>query len=559
MYSELHSAMIDTKLLSQANLLMKRKEFAAAEKIYLELLSKNPNNDIVQAFLGRLYIYKRKYKGAERILEKAYNRRKTAPTVAALAFCKFKIQKYDEAVILYEELFRYDPDNIKIFEKIIQAFAELKMYNFANAYALKLYSKYPDKEISNVMLTQSYIDIGEFKKAEESCAKTIQMFPKSGAAWIIAGTLQEFSECNEELAQECYITAIECGAPSAYYHLAVSYQKVGKYKEAEENYKKMMELLPHQKTPLASLGTLYLTQKDVENGYKYFQNRELPPEIANIKKEKWNGQVYSDETLMLYFDQGIGDCIQFVRYLPFIVDKFKTIKIVIRESCYDLFKHNYPKEKYPNIEFYKDVLSLGEYDKYTLSTDLPYYLKIDFNHIPFSGGYLVCDENKKNYFKEKYFNTDKLKVGLCWRAGGFGLRSAIHRTINIEYLKKLFELKKVQFYSFQMDDIFDATEKYPQMIDLKPDIKTFDDTASAMANVDIMVSVDTSCIHLAGAMGIKSLLLIPYCSDWRWFKDNKSTEWYDSVEIIKQEERVHWFIEAEKVYNKLKEYSENGL
>lgn len=551
--------MIDTKLLSQANLLLKKRAFAAAEKIYLELLSKNPNNDIVQAFLGRLYIYMRKYKGAERILEQAYNRRKTAPTVAALAFCKFKIQKYDEAVILYEELFRYDPDNIKIFEKIIQAFAELKMYNFANAYAQKLYLKYPDKEISNVMLTQSYIDIGEFKKAEESCAKTIQMFPKSGSAWIIAGILQEFSECNEELAQECYITAIECGAPAAYYHLAVSYQKVGKFKEAEENYKKMMELMPHQKKPSASLGTLYLTQKDTENGYKYFQNRELPPEITNIKKEKWDGQTYSDKTLMLYFDQGIGDCIQFVRYLPFVADKFKIIKAVIRESCYDLFKRNYSEEKYPNIEFHKTVDTVGEYDKYVLSADLPYYLKMDFYHIPFTDGYLACDENKKNYFKEKYFKTNKLKVGLCWKAGNYGMRAAIHRTINIDYLKKIFELEKVQFYSFQLDDIFDATEKYPQMTDLKSELKNFDDTAGAMANLDILVSVDTSCLHLAGAMGVKAMLLLPYCTDWRWFENDKSTEWYNSVEIIKQEERVHWFSEAEKVYEKLKEYAENGL
>ncbi|MCR5265894.1 MAG: tetratricopeptide repeat protein [Cyanobacteria bacterium RUI128] len=551
--------MIDTKLLSQANLLIKKNEFTAAEKIYLEILAKNPNNDIVQAFLGRLYIKQKKYKGAERILEKAYDKRKTAPTVAALAFCKYKLRKFDESVILYEELFKYDKDSAKIFERIIQAFNELKMYNFAHAYALKFYEKHPDMESSLIRLTQSCIDIGNIKEAETTCAKAIQLFPKSSALWIIAGTLQEFTDCNEELAQECYITAIENGSKSAYYHLAVSYQKVGRFDDAERCYKKHMEYAPQDVHEQASFGTLYLTKKDLENGYKYFMKRDPAPDLEGVNKEVWDGSDRPEGTLMLYCDQGYGDHIQYMRYLPFLTDKFKTVKVVARENCLDIFKRSYPKNKYPMIEFYGSIGEVGDYDTYVPTTDLPYFLKIDFNHIPFSDGYLVFDEDKKEYFNKKYFQTDKLKVGLCWKAGGVGMRSAINRTINIDYFKKLFELENVQFYSFQLDDIFDATEKYPQITDLKSELQTFDDTASALVNLDLMISVDTSCLHLAGALGVKSYLLIPYCSDWRWFENTETTEWYSSVRILKQQDRVHWFAEMDKLYEKLKEFTENGL
>lgn len=547
--------MINTKLLSEANLLVKKRDFDSAEKIYLDLLRDNPNNDIVQSFLGRLYIMKKKYKAAERILETAYNQHKTAPTIASLAFCKYRMKKFDDAIILYEELFKYDPDNTKIYDRIIQAFRELEMYNFSHAYALKFYNKHPDKEAANVRLTQSYMDLGDIKQAEISCAKTIQSFPKSGAAWIMAGNLQEFMYCNEELAQDCYQTAIDYNAPSAYYHLAVSCQKVGNFKEAEDNYKKMIELMPNEDYVYASLGTLYLTQKNMTKGYQYFIKREKAPEAKTLKN-MWNGDVLKEETLLLYCDQGYGDHIQFIRYLPFLTDKFKIIKVLTRENCIQLFERSYSKKDYPNVEFYDDLNNINNYDKYVMASDLPYFLNIDFDNIPTPNGYLKFDEQKKEYFKNKYFNTDKLKVGLCWKAGGIGMRAAINRTINIDYFKKVLGLEKVQFYSFQLEDIFDAVEKYPQMIDLKKELKTFDDTASAMANLDLFISADTSCAHLAGALGIKSFLLIPYCSDWRWFENTEKTEWYTSVELFKQEDRQDWFIEADKIYEKLKEITE---
>ena len=543
--------MIDTKLLVQANILVKHKDFKSAEKIYLDLLVKYPNNDTVQAFLGRLYIYQHKYKAGERILEKTYNKRKSAPTIAGLAHCKYSLKKFDEAVILYEELFRYDPDSPRIYDRIIQAFRELKMYKFSHAYALKFYSKHPEHENALARMTQSYIDIGDIKQAEIFCAKTIQAFPKSGVAWIMAGTLQEFTDCNEEMAQDCYYTALDYGELSAYYHLGVSYQKVGKYKEAEECYKKMIENIPQEEDSQASLGTLYLTQKDIKNGYKYFMKREKSPEIRTLKNQ-WDGKEYTDATLLLYCDQGYGDHLQFIRYLPFITDKFKKIKVLTRESCLELFQKSFPETKYKNVIFYDKIEDISEYDKYVLGADLPYFLDIDFNNIPFAEGYLKTDEEKKNYFKNKYFNNDKLKVGLCWKAGGIGMRAAINRTINVEYFKKLFELENLQFYSFQLDDIFDGVQKFPQMIDLKDELKTFDDTANAIVNTDLFISADTSCIHLAGALGVKSYLLLPYCADWRWFDNTEKTEWYSSVNIIKQQERKDWFIEVDKLYEILK-------
>lgn len=185
---------------------------------------------------------------------------------------------------------------------------------------------------------------------------------------------------------------------------------------------------------------------------------------------------------------------------------------------------------------------------------MPYYLYLDFDNIPYAEGYLKADKTKVEYFKNKYFNNDKLKVGLCWKAGGIGIRGAINRTVNIEYFKKMLELSdKIQFYSVQLDDIFDGCKKYPQITDLAPEINDFNDTAAIIENCDIFVTVDTSCAHVAGAMGKKTIVLIPYCADWRWFNHDRTTEWYNSVELLKQQDRQDWFIEVDEITERLKE------
>lgn len=543
-----------TKLLAQANILIKQCKFDDAERIYVELLGKRPNDPILQAFLGRLYIRKRKYKSAERILQKSYETRKSAASVSALAFCKFKLQKYDDAIILYEELFQYDKDSPKIYNRIIDAFRELGMYDFELAYAQKFYSKHPELDNAMVRLTQSYMDKGDVKTAESFCAKTIQTFPKCPEIWIVAGSIQEFLYCNEELAQECYITAIENGGLIGYYHLGVSLIKTGQLDKAEENLKKIIKLLPNEEYPKAALGTLYLMKKDTQKGYELFATRDKAPEI-NTLKNLWDGSTQNDKTLLLYCDQGLGDHLQFIRYLPFLTNKFKKINVLTRKPCIDLFKRNYQLE---NVEFFEKLNDIPYYDCYVLSADLPYYLNIDFDNIPYPQGYLKPNEKKVEYFKTKYFNNDKLKVGLCWKAGGIAIRGAINRTINIEYFKKMFEtLNNTQFYSIQLDDIFDGCEKYPQIVNLEPEINDFEDTAAIIENCDILVTVDTSCAHLSGALGKKTYLLIPYCADWRWFNNAHKTEWYSSVELFKQEDRQDWFIEVEKITKQLKELEDS--
>lgn len=179
-------------------------------------------------------------------------------------------------------------------------------------------------------------------------------------------------------------------------------------------------------------------------------------------------------------------------------------------------------------------------------TDIAFALDKDFEQIPYSSGYLAA--------KKFDIVSDKLKVGLCWEAGGTGLRTMINRTIDIKKLESFFDLNEVQFYSFQVKDTFDGNNKYPQMINLAKDFKDFEDTAKAMLAMDVIITVDTCVAHLAGALGVKTFLMLPFSSDWRWFEDIKTTPWYDSVEFFKQQNPSSWVEPIEEIKCKLKKY-----
>ena len=131
----------------------------------------------------------------------------------------------------------------------------------------------------------------------------------------------------------------------------------------------------------------------------------------------------------------------------------------------------------------------------------------------------------------------------------------INRTINIRLLEPIINFEDAEVFSFQVRDSMNGNERYPQMINLAKDFKDFESTAKAMKNMDIIISVDTSVAHLAGALGVKTYLLLPYSNDWRWFDDTKTTPWYNSVEIFKQTDPISWEKPIEDIICRLKEFS----
>lgn len=452
--------------------------------------------------------------------------------IKAMAFVEKGL--FDEAEKVYLELLEIEPENFAVLSSY--GFLEFKCKNYEKSAEIleKAFMIKPEEGVVQ-HLVKALTSCGKLLEAEKYCVNYLKEHQKSSALWFQLGFLKELIYSDDNQACECYKIALKYGAKTAYYNIAVSYQKLGKHLEAEENYKKMLEYFPDDNETLTSLGMCKLSQRKFREGYELFIKRENN-KIANL----WQGGNL-DHTLNIFCDQGFGDHIQFVRYLPFLKEKGYNFKVAVHPSLRELFEKNYPAIEFISYEEINPQIQ-------TLRiTDLAYALNMDFDNIPFSEGYLKSETAD--------ISSDKLKVGLCWEAGSAGIRTMINRTINIRLLEPFLNLENVQIYSFQVRDSLNGNERYPQMINLAKDFKSFEDTARALKAMDLMISVDTSVAHLAGALGVKTFLMIPYAADWRWFSDTKTTPWYNSIEVFKQNDPISWEKPIGEIVCRLKEYS----
>ena len=531
--------MISVETLNKAIELTKKGNIKEAEALYLELLSNEPKNYIILSALGLFYINRKDFNNASKYLKKACEINKTFGNLSALGFVEYEQENYKESAKILEQSLKYG-ENSDIYNKLILSFFHIKDYENAIKYSAIMHQKYPKdiNAISNMIksLTQS----GKLLEAEKLCIQHLKENQNSASLWFHLGLLKEVIYCDDKLACECYKMALELGSKESYHNIAVSYQKQKKYGKAEEYYKKMLEYNPNSIETKTSLGMFYLSQKKFKEGYELFFQRNNQT-LKDFNHNFWQPNLKIDKEVVVIGDQGFGDHIQFIRYLPFLEKNVEKFTIATRNSLIKLFENNYPEYKFIKYD------EINPCTQAIRITDLAYALNIDFNNIPFSEGYLKSTQ--------KEIISNKLKVGLCWEAGNNGLRTMLNKSINIKLLEPFFNLKNVQIYSFQVNDSLNGNSKYPEMINLSKDFKDFEDTAQSLLAMDIVISVDTSVVHLAGALGVKTFLMLPYYSDWRWFNDTKTTPWYNSVEIFKQTDPISWEKPIEEIICRLKEYS----
>lgn len=268
------------------------------------------------------------------------------------------------------------------------------------------------------------------------------------------------------------------------------------------------------------------------------------------------GDPTKGKTIYVYSEQGVGDLIQFARYLP----KLKALtgaKIVLESqaSCAKLMSDNFklhavvPRENgsWPEIDPYLD---------YALSVcSLPHLFEAGIEPIP-NEPYIKAPERALPAIV-----TDKLKVGLCW-AGNSDHPNDYRRSMHLSKFSLLSDLKNVQLYSLQKDATAPrmwrgryvnllAGAATNTIVDLSSHLDNFSDTAHLIGQMDLVITVDTSIVHLAGAMGKPCWLLIDKLNDWRWGTEGETCEWYPSVRIFRQDQLFDWVSVMERVAKEL--------
>jgi tetratricopeptide (TPR) repeat protein len=332
---------------------------------------------------------------------------------------------------------------------------------------------------------------------------------------------------------------------STYRNLANVHFYIKKYKESINYYESIKQ--PNN-NDLYNKSFPYLATKQYLNGFKLYENRlannEIHPQTNQISRVEipslpyWDGKT-SCNHLMIIYEQGIGDNIQYFRFIIELAKRYPKLKITY--FCKSIISHLFNVDSYDNITIIDDSASINItiYDKKLYIMSLPYILKLEtITKNP--NNYIICNEkNDEIWFNKMLPFNNKLKVGIMY--SGL-LISYLDKQIELKHFKPICCDDNIQTICLhKMDDkirgdfskIDFTSEIYADEIDTD---KAFMDTISILRNIDILVTIDTSIAHLAGVMGVKTLLLIGYTSEWRWF-DNDDKVWYDSVDIIRMTEQ----------------------
>jgi tetratricopeptide (TPR) repeat protein len=330
--------------------------------------------------------------------------------------------------------------------------------------------------------------------------------------------------------------------------LAVTYPLVGRTQESIEYFHKLFELGPAMDDYVA-YARLKIQLGDFEEGWKYKEYRFLREDnligYPEIDKPKWEGQKIPHETLLVHYEQGLGDTIQFCRYLEQAKPLAKKVIFRVQNELVDLLKISMD-----GIEVFGMSTPLEElsFDYHVPLMSLLHLTNASIDNIPLTQGYIKADKNKAETYKKEFFNNDCIKIGISYNGAKFGNR---RRNVPLSYFYPIAKLKNIKIYSFQKGYGSEQLEKLPpdiNIVDLGSTFNNFSDTAAAMANLDLFITSDNSVFNLAGAMGMKTCVLLNKYSEWRWFFDEETTPWYDSVKIFKkQNEDESWDLLMQKI------------
>jgi len=263
-----------------------------------------------------------------------------------------------------------------------------------------------------------------------------------------------------------------------------------------------------------------------------FMNRAL------FGHPRWQGEPHSGKTLLVSAEQGLGDTIQMARYLPDLAQVWNG-RIVFEApmELQELLQFNYPGVEVVPQQF--GVLPTPVFDYWLGMMSLPHLLGTTSKSVPARAGYLNAPPESSDYWTRrvaKLARGRRPKIGLAW-SGRPTHRADRRRSIPFIRIAEIIRKISADFFALQIH----VPQARPEnLIDVSEELVTLADTAALIAEMDLVITVDTSVVHLAGAMGKETWLLLPYRYEWRWGLEGESNHWYDSVKVLRQRKHDDW-------------------
>jgi len=334
-----------------------------------------------------------------------------------------------------------------------------------------------------------------------------------------------------------------------FYNIGLLFSELGRTKIAHYYFDKCKNIKSDDYTNLHSLSLCKLKLKDLKNGFELYENRwkknePIKKKFQHIKYPNSLNEI-TKKKIIIWDEQGLGDTLQFSRFVIDLLKFTDQITFVVNAKLSQILSS---LNKNVLVTSYENLVS-ENFDYQLPLCSLPKYLNIDCtDKINF-----FTLNNKNKYENNIFLDDSKFNIGVAW-SGNKEYFLDTYRSIPFRYFENILKLKNINFFKLSKDVRDEDKSKYtsyPNLIDLGN--RSLLEVSEYIKNLDLVISSDTSIIHLAGILNKKSILLLNYNSDWRWFDSINNNVWYPSVQIIKQSKFDSW----EEVFMKLEKKLKN--
>jgi tetratricopeptide (TPR) repeat protein len=395
---------------------------------------------------------------------------------------------------------------------------------------------------------------GNWDDAVITYRRLVQLQPDLAEAHSgLAIALREQGHWDDAISHHQQALQLKPEYAEAHISLGVTLQAQGKLEEAIASYQTALQRQPNSPEAHYNLATALLLTGAFRQGFAEYEWRwqvssRLPHSpFQRFSQPLWDGSALAGQTILLHAEQGLGDTIQFSRYAPLVAAQGGRVIVECQPALARLLQ---------SIAGVEQVVSQGnalpDFQVHAPLLSLPHLLDTTLDTIPAQVPYLAAPDSAIHVADSPAIS---LKVGIVWASGHYGqpesTRMQHQKSCSLALFSRLLQVPEVCLYSLQVgqdawvEDIDRQNNQKCQLDrtrlqDLSPDLHDFGDTAAAIAQMDLVISVDTAVAHLAGALGKPVWLLLPFIPDWRWLLDRDDSPWYPTMRLFRQSQPGDW-------------------
>ncbi len=550
-----------------------------AEDLYRQVLEQKPNLPLALHSLGLIAYQRRRYEDAAEFVSQAIS----ADPQAALLYNTMGVisdalNKSDQAIRAYSKAIRLKPDYAEAHENLGLAYQHVERYeeaisSFQQAIALtpqdieshmrladllRARARYAEAGLNyqNVIAlapdaAEPYNNLaiclkeqGCFAEAIAAQKRALELGPETVDFYInMAGILQSQGALAEAMTTCQQAIKLNPEDANTYYSLACVQRDAGHIDDAIGNNKQAIALAPQWAPAHWNQAVCHLLAGQFTEAWKQYPWRHkvdfklgYPHQHAQAQ---WDGSCFTGKRLLVHCEQGCGDAIQFARYLPLVKSRGGEVVFGVWASLVELAANMSGIDEVVPITW--DSPPNCDFDLRISVMDLPALFGTTLESIDAGVPYVSVDPGKLHHWQQQ-LSAEQFRIGIAW-AGSPKHANDHNRSCPLDLFEPLAQLNDISLYSLQRD-ISDIRAKHRLetlgIQQIADQFVSFADTSAAMSNLDLVITVDTAVLHLAGALALPTWGLIPHSPDWRWMLHRDDSPWYPTLKLFRQSQPGDW-------------------